>query len=1188
MRKRVILTLIEGSFEQGFPVILQIKEDSASHDVENQVIGSLPPAPNLSQAFNNWQSAYNQWQSTYRIKPIPGATNFSCRELASLGSQLADTLNNWLNSDFRKWKKIRERLHRSLNETDEIQFIIQTEDMQLRQLPWHLWDFFSEHYTKAEIALSAPEYEPPPPPNPTNKVRILAILGDSTGINVEQDRAILQEQLQNAEITFLTQPQLQILNYQLWEQQWDILFFAGHSASQEDGSTGQIYIQQNDSVSPRDLKNALKKAILGGLQLAIFNSCDGLGLAQEIGDLNIPQIIVMRKPVPDKVAQEFLRHFLRIFASGASLYLAVREARERLQGLEKEFPCASWLPVICQNPAARSLRIWPVEPPPIPDKPTPPQPKDRFRQVLLNKVSNYWVKGVLETSLRGKVLIKLNLEERLDAVEHPWGMVWETPDQLKRILPPGTRVIDKFEQMGAGRSLLILGKPGSGKTTTLLELARYLIDQAEQDVDKPMPVVFHLSSWGSKKATQTIADWLVQELQRCYQVSKKLAWAWVKNQKLLLLLDGLDEVSAERRHLYVRALNRFIQEYGQTQIVITSRIQEYEDLRKRCDHLRLQGAIYLQSLTLEQINDYLTSAGSELEAVKTLLQEDGDLQELAKSPLMLSVMALAYQGMSVQDLLTIKSMENRREHLFNRYIDRMFFRRRTRQEENQHNPNQEQLGQTYPKEKAIQWLVWLARMMSQESQTVFLIEQMQPTWLLTRLQKWIYRIGVVLMIGLLFGLIQGLTYGLMGGLLGSVIVELPSRFAHGLINGLFDGLILGLIILLVSRLRNKEEIKPAEMLKWSWKNASRGFISWLESGYAFGLILGLIQGLFHVLTHESSTHQFNGEPISQLIAGLMSGVILGPTYGLVGSLAGKPIGRLIGRLRLGAKVGPVVRLKERLRHKRIGGVFVGLLGGLLFGLIFELRHGLLFGLIAGLTCGLLVGLTYRLIVGLTERLQHRLIAKLLRGLTDGLLVGLIVGLITGLIGGLIDGLIAELLNLASMELAYGLLRGLTFGLIAGLIGGVIGGLHKLDIEKTTFPNQGIWNSAVNAGKLTLIGGIIAGSTWWLVVWLTGGLPDIPIWNLVTFRIRDARIAGLSGGVSGGLILGLIAMAACIQHLTLRAIFWYRGVIPWNYARFLDYATQRCFLQQVGGGYIFIHRLLLEHFAALEINREISS
>jgi CHASE2 domain-containing sensor protein len=63
-------------------------------------------------------------------------------------------------------------------------------------------------------------------------------------------------------------------------------------------------------------------------------------------------MIVMREPVPDKVAQAFLTHFLKAFARGDSLYLAERQARERLQGLEGNFPCASWLPAIYQNPAA--------------------------------------------------------------------------------------------------------------------------------------------------------------------------------------------------------------------------------------------------------------------------------------------------------------------------------------------------------------------------------------------------------------------------------------------------------------------------------------------------------------------------------------------------------------------------------------------------------------------------------------------------------------------------------------------------------------------------------------------------------------------------------------------------------------------------------------------------------------------
>jgi hypothetical protein len=89
--------------------------------------------------------------------------------------------------------------------------------------------------------------------------------------------------------------------------------------------------------------------------MAIFNSCNGLGLARQLADLQIPQIIVMRENVPDYVAQEFVKHFLEAFSHGESFYLAVRYARSRLQGLEDDFPGASWLPVICQNPTSDPL-----------------------------------------------------------------------------------------------------------------------------------------------------------------------------------------------------------------------------------------------------------------------------------------------------------------------------------------------------------------------------------------------------------------------------------------------------------------------------------------------------------------------------------------------------------------------------------------------------------------------------------------------------------------------------------------------------------------------------------------------------------------------------------------------------------------------------------------------------------------
>jgi energy-coupling factor transporter ATP-binding protein EcfA2 len=103
-----------------------------------------------------------------------------------------------------------------------------------------------------------------------------------------------------------------------------------------------------------ELQEGLKKAKSRGLQLAIFNSCDGMGLALKLQELRIPQVIVMREPVPDEVAHKFLRYFLEEYVQGQqSLYLAERSARLRLEeGQQAIFLGASWLPVIFQLPAA--------------------------------------------------------------------------------------------------------------------------------------------------------------------------------------------------------------------------------------------------------------------------------------------------------------------------------------------------------------------------------------------------------------------------------------------------------------------------------------------------------------------------------------------------------------------------------------------------------------------------------------------------------------------------------------------------------------------------------------------------------------------------------------------------------------------------------------------------------------------
>ena len=351
----MVLKLGEGNFEQGFAVTLQIGEDGDRPSTE--ITGKLPKAPEVLQHYLCWQSAYRslEWRSRLEAAAVQ-VTNVSLvQDCHSAAQALRDGLNSWLHSE--SFRSIAEKLLEKLLPSDEVRVILQTEDIRLQRLPWHLWDWF-KRYPKAEIALSAPAYERVGRAStPRDKVRILAILGNSTGIDIQADRVLL-EQLPGAEISFLVEPQRQELTQKLWSQGWDAIFFAGHSSSQtllrqnrENEEAHLIHINKTDSLTIGDLEYALKTAVEQGLKLAIFNSCDGLGLARELTKLQIPQLIVMREPIPDRVAQEFLKYFLSAFAQGQSLYLAVREARERLQGLEEQFPCATWLPVICQNPA---------------------------------------------------------------------------------------------------------------------------------------------------------------------------------------------------------------------------------------------------------------------------------------------------------------------------------------------------------------------------------------------------------------------------------------------------------------------------------------------------------------------------------------------------------------------------------------------------------------------------------------------------------------------------------------------------------------------------------------------------------------------------------------------------------------------------------------------------------------------
>jgi hypothetical protein len=100
----------------------------------------------------------------------------------------------------------------------------------------------------------------------------------------------------------------------------------------------------------------LQRAIDRGLQIAIFNCCNGLGLAEQIADLNIPYIIVMREVIPNQTAQGFLENLLLQYSQGETFPAAFNYARQQLRlGTGGFAQFADWLPILFHNPLSDSV-----------------------------------------------------------------------------------------------------------------------------------------------------------------------------------------------------------------------------------------------------------------------------------------------------------------------------------------------------------------------------------------------------------------------------------------------------------------------------------------------------------------------------------------------------------------------------------------------------------------------------------------------------------------------------------------------------------------------------------------------------------------------------------------------------------------------------------------------------------------
>ncbi len=361
--------------------------------------------------------------------------------------------------------------------------------------------------------------------------------------------------------------------------------------------------------------------------------------------------------------------------------------------------------------------------------PAPPSEREsyRYRQQLLAAVENE-VALLQQQSLHGAVVANLFQEQQQQSSIRPdaEAIVGNAP---RFQLQPEDSIVQIFDQCGG--KLLIFGGAGAGKTTLLQQLALELRDRAFENATAPVPVLFHLSSWRDRE--MAIAPWLLAELQAKYGIRPDVGQQWLENGQILPLLDGLDELELHALESCIQAIDRLLLENPQPlQLVVCTRYRDYYNCRFR---LHLNGAILLRPLSETQIREYLLSARSR--ELWYNIEHEPQLLAVARTPLLLSMMTLAYEEILIHSWKRLTEKQDLREYIFNAYIRRQLGR---------------EIRQQPTPEKIRYWLSWLAKRMEEENRVEFSLENLQPSWLQTPAQQRFYRIGAMLLGGFVPGL----------------------------------------------------------------------------------------------------------------------------------------------------------------------------------------------------------------------------------------------------------------------------------------------------------------------------------------------------------------------------------------------------------------------------------------------------
>lgn len=344
-----------------------------------QINATLTYPENLTKLYQEWQRTYlNFYQTSLRGRVadagVLAAPSIDWHaKLVQAEAQLLYEFHNWLRSaELYEIRSVIANKNRELaTTTPPVEVFLSCSPLDLARLPWEAWEINTEFAADKIHIVRAPlniREKVTTSNNRCNRqARVLAILGDDTGLNFNSEKLAIRSLEKIAEVKFIgwqpgkdiSELKTEIVEAIASKTGWDILFFAGHS-NETSLTGGELSIAPNVALSLSEIVPSLSIAKERGLQFAIFNSCSGLSIANKLIDLGLSQVAVMREPIHNRVAEEFFVLFLQALTEYKDVHESLLAACEYLK-LEKNltYPSSYLTPSLFRHPEAPLFRLEP-------------------------------------------------------------------------------------------------------------------------------------------------------------------------------------------------------------------------------------------------------------------------------------------------------------------------------------------------------------------------------------------------------------------------------------------------------------------------------------------------------------------------------------------------------------------------------------------------------------------------------------------------------------------------------------------------------------------------------------------------------------------------------------------------------------------------------------------------------------